>query len=69
MLCIPFVQRVHVVYPSTYNIYIMGTCKKSEMGLQLLVAAKTINYCSRQLLCQTKVQQPNIEALFKFCKH
>ena len=36
------------------------------MGLQLLVTVKTINYCSRQFLCQTKVQQPKIEALLKF---
>ena len=40
--------------------------KKKETGLQLLVTAKTINYCSRQILCQTKVQQPKIEALLKF---
>ena len=40
--------------------------EKKETGLQLLVTAKTINYCSRQILCQTKVQQPKIEALLKF---
>ena len=40
--------------------------KKKETGLQLLVTAKTITYCSRQILCQTKVQQPKIEALLKF---
>ena len=35
--------------------------KKKETSLQLLVTAKTINYCSRHILCQTKVQQPMIE--------
>ena len=37
---------------------------KKETGLQLLETAKTINYCSRQLLFQTKVQQPKIVYIY-----
>ena len=66
-----FVFIYIIIYTYTFFIYNIilnreQRKKKKEMGLQLLVTAKTINYCSGQIICQTKVQQPKIEALLKF---